>query len=254
MNNPGRLTDKQKDLYARNILVPGIGEAGQLELLKSSVLVVGAGGLGSPALLYLAAAGIGRIGIADGDKVEVSNLQRQILHRARDVGRQKTESAQETLLAIRPDLEIELFPFRMDGDNARKAFSRFDFIVDASDSFQSKLLVNDTCVDTGRPFSHAGIRELYGQVMTVLPGKSPCVRCVFPEIPKGEEEGAAGGNGVLGCVAGVIGAIQAAEAVKYLLGMEGLLAGRILTFNAATMRFRSVDLPPEKRCEICRAA
>lgn len=254
MREPERLTNFEKELYGRNILVPEIGEEGQLTLLQSSVLVVGAGGLGSPALLYLAAAGIGRIGIADGDRVEVSNLQRQILHRARGIGREKTESAREALLGIRPDLAVELFPFRIDCDNARKIFSGFDFIVDASDSFRSKLLVNDACVQTGRPFSHAGIRGLYGQTTTVLPGKSPCLRCIFPEMPEGEKEGAGGGSGVLGCVAGVIGSIQAAETVKYLLEMEGLLTGRVLTFDASTMRFKSVALPQEKRCEICLAA
>lgn len=250
MNELRLLTDHEKELFARNILVPGIGEKGQIALLESRVLVVGAGGLGSPALYYLAAAGVGRIGIADGDRVEVSNLQRQILHRARDVGRQKAESARDALLGIRPDLVIEDFPFRLDRQSARETVSGFDFIVDASDSFNSKLLVNDACVEAGRPFSHAGIRGFYGQAMTVLPGKGPCVRCVFPEVPEREGEE----SGVLGCVAGVLGAIQAAEAVKYLLGMGGLLTGTILTFDAATMRFRKVDLPMEKRCEICRVA
>ncbi|MBN2719861.1 MAG: HesA/MoeB/ThiF family protein [Proteobacteria bacterium] len=246
-----QLSDHERELFSRNIRVPEIGEEGQLALLRSRVLVVGAGGLGSPALLYLAAAGIGEIGIADGDRVEVSNLQRQVLHRARDVGRLKTESAREALLEVRPDLDVEVFPFRIEQGNAPGVLSGFDFIIDATDSFRSKLILNDACVQTCRPFSHAGIRGFYGQAMTVLPGESPCLRCVFPEAP---ENGEGGGEGVLACVAGILGSIQAAEAVKYLLGTGDLLTGKILTFDGAAMRFRVVDLQPEKRCEVCRAA
>jgi len=246
-----QLSDHERDLFSRNIRVPEIGEEGQLALLRSRVLVVGAGGLGSPALLYLAAAGIGKIGIADGDRLELSNLQRQILHGARDVGRLKTESAREALLEFRPDLDVEVLPSRIEPGNAPKVLCGYDFVIDATDSFRSKLILNDACVQTGRPFSHAGIRGFYGQAMTILPGESPCVRCVFPDAPESRERG---GEGVLACVAGVLGSIQAAEAVKYLLGAGDLLTGRILTFDGAAMRFRVVDLPPEKRCEVCRAA
>jgi molybdopterin/thiamine biosynthesis adenylyltransferase len=254
MSDQRQLTEYERDLYARNILVPEVGEAGQLALLGSRILVVGAGGLGSPALFYLAAAGIGNIGIADGDRVEVSNLQRQILHGAGDVGVEKTESAKRALMKIRPDMNIELFDFRLDDGNARDLVSGFDFVVDASDSFESKFLVNDACVRANRPFSHAGIRGLYGQTMTVLPGRSPCYRCVFQEKPEpGQIKGTAE-EGVLGCVPGVLGAIQAAEAVKFVIGMDGLLTGRLLTYNAAKMVFREIQLPPDKRCETCRGA
>jgi molybdopterin/thiamine biosynthesis adenylyltransferase len=254
MNDQRQLTDYERELFTRNILIPEIGEAGQLALLGSRVLVVGAGGLGSPALFYLAAAGIGNIGIADGDRVEVSNLQRQILHGAGDVGVEKTASAKDTLMHIRPDLKVELFNFRLDGGSARDLVAGFDFVVDASDSFESKFLINDACVGANRPFSHAGIRGLYGQTMTVLPGRSPCYRCVFQGKPEpGKVKGTAQ-EGVLGCVPGVLGAIQATEAVKYIVGIDGLLTGRLLTYNAANMVFREIKLPPDKRCDTCRDA
>jgi molybdopterin/thiamine biosynthesis adenylyltransferase len=213
---------------------------------------VGAGGLGSPALLYLAAAGVGSIGIADGDRVEVSNLQRQILHGDGDLGKEKTVSAKETLMRIRPDLDMKLFPFRLDSRNAEDVVSEFDFVVDASDSFESKFLVNDACIRAKKPFSHAGILGLYGQTMTVLPGRSPCYRCVFREAPKQGRVKGTGEGGVLGSIPGVLGAIQATEAIKYIVGIDGLLTGRILTYNAATMAFREVRLPPEKRCGTCQ--
>jgi molybdopterin/thiamine biosynthesis adenylyltransferase len=247
-----QLSDYERDLYARNILVPEIGEEGQLALLESQVLVVGAGGLGSPALFYLAAAGVGRIGIADGDRVEVSNLQRQVLHGIDDVGVEKTTSAEETLMRIRPDLDLKLFPFRLDHQNAEEVVSGFDFVVDASDSFESKFLVNDACVSTKIPFSHAGILGLYGQMMTVLPGRSPCYRCVFKDAPEPGKVRTTGEAGVLGGIPGVLGAIQATEAIKYVVGIDGLLTSRILTYNAATMTFREIKLPPNKRCDTCR--
>ena len=254
MRTHRQLTEHQKDLYGRNILVPGIGEEGQLALLGSRVLVVGAGGLGSPVLFYLAAAGVGTLGIADGDRVEVSNLQRQILHGAGSVGEEKTASARDALLRIRPDLEIEFFPFRLDQGNAGETVSGFDFVVDASDSFESKFLVNDACVREGKPFSHAGVRGLYGQAMTVVPGEGPCYRCVFQEAPEGSVKSGGSDSGILGSVAGVLGAIQATEAVKYIIGLGGLLTGRILTWDAVTMVFRNVELPVDLRCDTCRAA
>jgi molybdopterin/thiamine biosynthesis adenylyltransferase len=254
MNKQRQLTEYEQELYARNILIPEIGQEGQLALLESRVLVVGAGGLGSPALFYLAAAGVGDIGIADGDKVEMSNLQRQILHGTEDIDVDKTESAKEALMSLRPDLNLQLYPFRLDVGNAGDLAAEFDFVVDASDSFESKFLINDACVRANRPFSHAGIRGLFGQTMTVLPGRSPCYRCVFQEEPEpGKVKGTAEA-GVLGCVPGVLGAIQATEAVKYLVGMDGLLTGRLLTYNAASMVFREIKLPPDRRCDTCRDA
>lgn len=253
MNDQRHLTDYERERYGRNILIPEIGEDGQIALLESRVLVVGAGGLGSPALFYLAAAGIGNIGIADGDTVEVSNLQRQIIHGIGDVGVKKTKSAENKLRELRPDLELEIFPFRLDEENASDLTAGFDFVVDASDSFESKYLVNDACVRTNKPFSHAGIRGLYGQIMTILPGRSPCFRCVFEDKPEPGQVRGTAEAGVLGSVPGVLGAIQATEAIKYILGMDGqLLTGRLLTYNAADMLFREIRLPPDKRCSLCR--
>jgi molybdopterin/thiamine biosynthesis adenylyltransferase len=249
-----RLDDFRKEFYRRNILLREIGEKGQRALLGSRVLVVGAGGLGSPALFYLAAAGVGKLGIADGDRVAISNLQRQILYGVENVGEEKTSSARKSLMRIRPDLELEVFPFKLDGKNAGKVVSDFDFVVDASDTFQSKFLVNDACVEMGRPFSHAGVRGFYGQTMTVIPGESPCCRCVFGDGPEPGDGEAASEAGVLGSVAGIMGAVQATEAVKFIVGNGGLLTGRILTVDALGMVFRSVPLPHDLTCDMCRAA
>jgi molybdopterin/thiamine biosynthesis adenylyltransferase len=255
MEDMRQLTDYERERYARNILVSEIGEEGQAALLESRVLVVGAGGLGSPALYYLASAGVGSLGIADGDRVEVSNLQRQILHGAKDVGEKKTSSAHRTLRRIRPDLKVDLFDFRLDDGNAVDLVAGFDFVVDATDGFGSKFLVNDACVKAKKPFTHAGIRGMFGQVMTVLPGRSPCYRCVFREKPEpGTVKGTAE-EGVLGCVPGVLGTIQATEAIKYIIGLqEQLLSGRLLTYDAVKMVFRTVKLPPDMRCAACRGA
>jgi len=245
------LSDFERQFYQRNILVPEIGETGQMELLRSRVLVIGAGGLGSPALFYLAVSGIGEIGIADGDRVEVSNLQRQILHGIEDVGKEKTVSAAETLRKIRPDIGLNLYPVRLTEENADEVVSRYDFVIEATDNFQSKFLINDSCVRTGRPYSHAGILGMFGQTMTVVPGESPCYRCVFQRPPEPGKVRSTSEAGVLGTVPGVLGPIQATEAIKFILGMESLLTGRLLTFNASEMTFREVKLPPDKRCKVC---
>jgi len=245
------LTDNERQFYSRTILIPEIGEEGQLKLLNSSVLVVGAGGLGSPALYYLAASGIGRIGIADSDSVELSNLNRQILHGHPDLGEGKTTSARRSLEQLRPDLEIVEYPFRIERSNGPDIAKTYDFVVEATDNFQSKFLINDICIETGRAFSHAGILGMYGQTMTVVPGKSPCYRCVFTEAPAPGKVKTTAQLGVLGTVPGVLGTIQATEAMKYILGMDGLLTGALLTYDAAAMNFRKVRLPMDKRCRVC---
>lgn len=252
MNENGRsLDDLQKKIYSRNISLEGVGEAGQRKLLESRVLIVGMGGLGSPALFYLAAAGVGEIGIADSDRVDLSNLQRQILHGRSDVGRDKTLSAAESALRLNPDLRLHPYPFEISSDNAAEIIARYDFVIEATDNFQSKFLVNDVCVRMGKPFSHAGILGTYGQAMTVVPGEGPCFRCVFEDVPSPGAVATAAETGVLGSVAGVFGAIQATEAVKFLLGLGDLLVGRLLTWDALAMRFREVKLPLEKRCRLC---
>jgi len=245
------LTNTERDTYSRHILIPEIGQEGQAKLLGSSVLVIGAGGLGSPALYYLAACGIGRIGIADSDRVEPSNLNRQILHGRPDLGEGKTVSARRSIEHLRPDIEIEEYPFRIDSSNGPDTAASYDFVVEATDNFQSKFLINDICVGAGRAFSHAGILAMYGQTMTVIPGKSPCYRCVFQKPPAPGKVKTAAEAGVLGTVPGILGAIQATEAIKYLLGMDGLLTGALLTFDAAAMAFRKIRLPMDKRCRVC---
>jgi len=246
------LSEFDRELYQRNILLRDVGEAGQLKLFNSRVLIIGLGGLGSPALFYLAASGIGEIGIADSDWVDVSNLQRQILHGREDVGRQKTLSAQETITRLRPDLRLNHYPFRITRENAPAVIAPYDFIIEATDNFASKFLINDICVELGKPFSHAGILGAYGQAMTVIPGKGPCFRCVFENIPPPGAVETTDEAGVLGSVAGVFGCIQATEAIKYLLGCGRMLTGSLLTWDAFTMTFREIKLPPDKRCGLCR--
>ncbi|MDF1526864.1 MAG: HesA/MoeB/ThiF family protein [bacterium] len=245
------LTNTERDIYSRHLLIPEIGQEGQAKLLGSGVLVIGAGGLGSPALYYLAACGIGRIGIADSDRVEPSNLNRQILHGPPDLGEGKTVSARRSIEHLRPDMEVEEYPFRIDRSNGPGIAASYDFIVEATDNFQSKFLINDICVGAGIAFSTAGILAMYGQTMTVIPAKGPCYRCVFQEAPAPGKVKTAAEAGVLGTVPGILGAIQATEAIKYLLGMDGLLTGALLTFDAAAMAFRKVRLPMDKRCRVC---
>lgn len=246
-----QLTDFERALYHRNISIPEVGESGQLKLLQSRVLIIGLGGLGSPALFYLTACGIGEIGIADSDRVEYSNLQRQILHGQADVAKEKTLSAQESMLRRRPDVRLDLYPQRITAANAGEIIFDYDFVVEATDNFESKFLINDACVSRGKAFSHAGILGMYGQTMTIVPGEGPCFRCVFEEVPSPGAVQTTEEVGVLGTVPGVLGAIQATEAIKYLAGCGSLLVGRLLTFDACSMRFREIKLPTEKRCRVC---
>ncbi len=245
------LSDTQREVYSRHIPIPEVGPQGQIKLLGSRVLVIGLGGLGSPALYYLAACGIGEIGIVDSDRVELSNLNRQILHGHPDLGREKTRSALQSIRPISPDARIKSYTMRLDESNGPDVIRSYDFVVEATDNFQSKFLINDICVREGKPFTHAGILGMYGQVMTVIPGKGPCYRCVFQDKPRPGKVKTAAEAGVLGSVPGVLGAIQATEAIKYILGIDGLLTSRILTFNAATMSFRDIKLPTDKRCDTC---
>lgn len=245
------LTEIEKKIYSRNMLLPEIGEPGQLKLLGSRVLVIGLGGLGSPALFYLAAAGVGEIGIVDGDTVDLSNLQRQILHGRKDVGRNKTESAATTISRLNPDLRLNVCKTVLCDGNASEIIEPYDFVIEATDNFTSKFLVNDTCVCLGKPFSHAGVLGAYGQTMTVVPGAGPCFRCIFEEVPLPGTYDTPDRTGVLGSVAGVIGTIQATEAIKYIVGIEGLLVGRLLTWDALAMTFREIKLPANRDCTAC---
>lgn len=245
------LTPNQAERYARNLAIPEIGLDGQRKLLDAKILVIGAGGLGSSSLYYLSAAGVGTIAVADGDRVELSNLQRQILHTDDDIGRMKTRSAVEKLQRLNGDIKLKPIGITLNARNGMAIMNGFDFVVEASDNFETKFLVNDLCLRTGIPFSHAGISGLMGQTMTVLPGQSACYRCVFGKPPPANQIPTTKETGVLGAVAGVLGSVQAAEAIKYITGCGRLLSGRMLTYDALEMQFREIKLPPPS-CALCR--
>ncbi len=242
------LSEEQRQRYARHLALPEVGEAGQEKLLHSKVLVIGAGGLGSPVAFYLAAAGVGTIGLMDGDTVDLSNLQRQILHTTASVGQRKTDSARQRIAALDPAITVESYPFRLSEDNAPEILEGYDFIIDATDNFDSKFLIARACHEAAKPHSHAGIGNFNGQTMTVLPGQTACYRCLF------HEEGAPTGGtpqGPIGALPGVIGSIQAIEAIKCLLGIGTLLTNALLTFDALTMNFRKVTVRRDAGCALC---
>jgi molybdopterin/thiamine biosynthesis adenylyltransferase len=245
------LTREQHERHSRQILLEEIGQAGQERLLNARVLIIGAGGLGSPVALYLAASGVGTIGLADGDHVEISNLQRQILHFTPDIGTAKVSSAEKKLSALNPDVTVVAHQTAVTGENIGKIIEKYDFVVDATDNFPARYLINDTCVRLGTPYSHGGVLRFLGQTITMLPGTSPCYRCIFPEPPPDEVAAACCRDGILGVVPGVIGAIQATEAIKFLTGAGELLAGRLLTYDALRMRFREVPVQRNLRCPVC---
>jgi molybdopterin/thiamine biosynthesis adenylyltransferase len=228
-----------------------VGEAGQQKLLSSKVLLVGAGGLGSPAAVYLAAAGVGTIGIVDADKVELTNLQRQIIHHTSDLGIEKVKSAQTKMRAINPDVTVKAYHELIKADNIRKIIREYDFIIDATDNFPSKFLINDACYFEKKPFSHAGVLRFDGQLMTVIPCKTACYRCIFHSPPPADVARSFSHAGILGVMPGVIGTLQATEAIKYLLGIGELLTDALLTYNALTMEFRKVHLKRSPHCPLC---
>lgn len=241
------LTDEQNERYRRNIILDEIGIAGQEKLLASKVLIVGLGGLGSPAALYLAAAGVGTIGLLDGDVVDLTNLQRQLLHHTSDLGKRKVESAAATIEDLNPDVAVRIHDTWAKAENLGSIVRQYDFVIDAVDNFAAKFLINDACCAEQVAFCHAGILEFEGQLMTVLPGRTPCYRCVFSEPPS-----ASGSRrGVLGVLPGVIGALEATEAMKYLLGLGGLLTDTLMTYNALTATFRKVPLVRDPSCPAC---
>jgi molybdopterin-synthase adenylyltransferase len=245
------LSTEEKERYARHLMLDEVGEAGQERLRAGRVLVIGAGGLGSPAALYLAAAGVGTIGVADGDRVELSNLQRQVIHGSTDLGRAKVESARDRMLEINPGVRVECIGERLTAENIAEFMGRYDFVLDATDNFEAKFLINDACLAAGVSYSHGGILRYKGQTMTVLPGKSTCYRCIFPEPPEAEVALSCSRAGVLGVLPGVIGVIQATEAIKFLLGIGELLTSRLLTYDALTLRFREVALGRNPDCPAC---
>lgn len=245
------LTDAQIDRYSRHIILKEVGGKGQKKLLDGKVLIIGAGGLGAPVALYLAAAGVGTIGIADADVVDLTNLQRQVIHFTADVGKPKVESAAEKMRAINPDVTVRTYHEWVTAENIARIIAPYDFIIDGTDNFAAKFLVNDACVLSGKPYSHAGILQFEGQALTVLPGKSTCFRCIFPEPPPKDAIPTCSQAGVIGVLPGVVGSIQATEAVKFLLGKGELLTGRLLTYNALLMRFREVPIDRNPKCPVC---
>lgn len=246
-----QLRDDQIERYSRQIMLPDVGGKGQEKLLNARVLVIGAGGLGSPCALYLASAGIGKLGIVDSDKVELNNLQRQIVHSTKTVGVLKVESARERLLAINPDIEVIAHNIRVTSENIMGLIKDYDIVVDGSDNFPTRFLVNDACVIAKKPLSHGGIFRFDGQAITIVPGESACYRCLFPEPPPPGLVPSCQEAGILGAVAGVIGTIQANEVLKYVLGVGNLLTGRLLVFNALDSFFRQVKVPRDPNCPVC---
>ena len=239
--------------YARQIILPEVGIQGQECLAKSKVLIIGAGGLGSPAAFYLTAAGVGTIGIADSDKVELSNLHRQILHSNQSLGTLKAESAKKTLGSLNPEVNVICYNERITEANIKEIINekKYEFIIDAADNFVTKFLINDACVMLKKPFSHGEILGFKGQLMTYVPDKGPCYRCVFEEAPPQGTIPSGKNAGVMGFIPGIIGATQAAEAIKFLLNAGSLLNGFVLDFDALSMEWRKIKMARNKNCHIC---
>ncbi len=245
------LTESQIERYSRHIILKEVGGKGQQKLLDSKVLIIGAGGLGAPIALYLAAAGIGTIGIADADTVDLSNLQRQVIHFTPDIGKPKVISAKEKIEAINPDVQVRTYHEWISAATIMAIIKEYDFVVDGTDNFAAKFLINDACVLAGKPYSHGGILQFVGQTITVLPGKSTCYRCIFPTSPPKDAIPTCSQAGVIGVLPGVIGSIQATEAIKFLLGKGELLVGRILMYDALGMKFRDVAINRNPNCPVC---
>lgn len=244
------LTDEQMERYSRHIILKEVGVEGQEKLLSSKVLIIGAGGLGAPVALYLAAAGVGTIGIIDGDVVDLSNLQRQVIHFTPDVGKAKVESAAEKMRAINPDINVITYHDLAMAHNILDLIKDYDFIIDGTDNFSAKFLINDACVIAKKPYSHGGILRFDGQTLTYVPGHT-CYRCVFNAPPPKGLVPTCSQAGVLGSVAGMLGTIQATEALKYLCGTGELLTDRMLVFNAGTMNVRTVNIKRNPKCPVC---
>ncbi len=249
-----QLTDSQLERYSRHLNLEEFSPESQLKLLKSKVLVIGSGALGSTAIMYLAAAGIGTLGIVDGDTVDLSNLQRQIIHHTNDIGKLKTASAAEKIKSINPEVNIEIYNSFVNESNLDEMVDGYDFVIDCTDNFEAKFLINDVCVKHQKPFCHGAVIRFTGQIMTYVPGQGPCYRCVFSEVPP---KGALPDNralGVLGPVPGIIGSMQALECIKYLTNIGDILVGRLLTLDTLTMKTKVMKLPFNDECPVCHRA
>ena len=252
MEKPPQLTEAQRDRYSRHLLLPEVGEAGQAKLLAAKILLLGAGGLGSPAALYLAAAGVGTIGLVDADTVDASNLQRQIIHSTSRLGLPKVDSAEKAIHDLNPDVKVIKFQERLDSSNVDRIFAGFDIIVDGCDNFPTRYLVNDASVFLKKPVVHGSIFRFEGQVTTFSPHTGgPCYRCLYPEPPPPHLAPSCQEAGVLGILPGVVGLLQATEAIKLVLGKGHPLIGRLLTYDSLRMKFGELKLRRDKTCPVC---
>ena len=247
-------TEEQIERYSRHIILPEVGGEGQAKLLDSKVFMIGAGGLGSPVAYYLAAAGVGTIGIADADVVDLSNLQRQIIHNQDRVGMPKVESARETIQALNPDVKVITYNHRVDEDNLRDIIREYDLVIDGCDNFPTRFLVNDACFLEQKPLVSGAMFRFEGQVATFKPHadkQGPCYRCLYPEPPPAGLVPSCSEAGILGALAGAVGTIQAVEAIKELLGIGESLSGRLMTFDAMRMEWRKLKLRKDPQCALC---
>jgi len=245
------MSSEQRERYSRHTLLPEVGVEGQLKLLNAKVLLVGAGGLGAPAALYLAAAGIGTLGIVDDDAVDASNLQRQVIHNTERVGMPKTESARRTIEALNPDVDVVEYRTRLDASNILEILEDFDVIVDGADNFPTRYLLNDASVRLRKPVVSASILSFDGQISTFVPYEGPCYRCLYPTPPPAELAPSCSANGVLGVMAGTMGLLQANEVLKLVLGIGEPLVGRLLLFEALGTRFTELKVRRDPGCPIC---
>jgi sulfur-carrier protein adenylyltransferase/sulfurtransferase len=246
-----QFTQEQATRYSRHFLLPEVGEEGQAKLLDAKVLMVGAGGLGSPAAYYLAAAGVGTLGIVDNDVVDLSNLQRQILHTNDRVGKPKTESAKQTIQALNPDVRVIPYQEKLTSQNIMRIIDDYDIIVDGCDNFPTRYLVNDACFITKKPNVHGSIFQFEGQATVFYPGKGPCYRCLYPEPPPPDMAPSCQEAGVLGVLPGLIGVIQALETIKLIIGKGDPLVGKLLCFNTLSMDINTLTLKPDPACPLC---
>jgi sulfur-carrier protein adenylyltransferase/sulfurtransferase len=249
---PKVLSDEQKQRYSRHLLIPEVGVEGQQKLLDAKVLLVGAGGLGSPAALYLAAAGVGTLGIVDDDDVDLTNLQRQVIHNSERVGQPKVDSAKKTIAALNPDVEVKPYRTRLDADNVLELIRDYDVIVDGADNFPTRYLLNDAAVRERKPVVHASILGFDGQLTVFVPYEGPCYRCLYPQPPPADLAPSCGANGVLGVLPGIMGLLQANETIKLIIGQGQPLVGKLLLFEALSTQFTELKIRRDaEACPVC---
>jgi adenylyltransferase/sulfurtransferase len=244
-------TDEQIERYSRHIILPEVGGAGQQKMLEARIILLGAGGLGSPAAYYLAAAGIGNLGIVDFDQVDLSNLQRQIIHSTERIGMLKTESAKKTIQALNPDVNVTLYNEKIDSSNILSIIKDYDYVVDGSDNFPTRYLVNDACVMENKTLIHGSIYRFEGQVTVFKPNSGPCYRCLYPEPPPPGMSPNCQEGGVLGVLAGIVGNLQVVEVLKLILGIGEPLVGKLLIYDALKTEFRNLNLRKDASCPLC---